>query len=384
MGAHGVIYLDNAATTFPKPLEVVRAVEECLQHYAVNAGRGIYPLARRADEVIVAARYKCRSLLGFAEGKLIFTASATHALNQILLGLTWHRGDVVYVSPFEHNAVARVLHHLEGTVGVEIRQLAVDRNTLSYDLEEIEKQFFACPPKALVISHVSNVCGVIAPLRELAAMTKKYQGLVIVDGAQGGPLLANTVRGDIDFYVFSGHKTFYGPFGAAGFWTHGQVPLQPLLFGGTGSKSEEMAMPEELPDRYEAGSHNVVAIAGLQAACDWLAAIGPQVIMKHERELALRLVEGLSCVPTVKVYTNPNVNWQAGIISFTIVGYTAQEVAMILAQNYNIAVRAGLHCAPYVHRFLGTLPHGTVRVSFGYFNTIEDVDALLQAVEEIV
>lgn len=355
-----------------------------MRDYGVNAGRGIYPLARYAEEVIASTRYKCRALLGFNDGELIFAPSATHALNQIMLGLEWNRGDVVYISPFEHNSVARVLHYLEEHLGIQIRQLSVVKDTLSYNLEDIKKKFFACPPKALVISHASNVCGVIAPVKELASLAKEYNGLVIIDGAQGGPMLADTVNSDIDFYVFSGHKTFYGPFGAAGFWTNGRILLRPLLFGGTGNKSEELFMPSELPYRYEAGSHNVVAIAGLQAACDWLAQVNPAEILRHERELTMQLVEGLANVEKVKLYVNPDPNQQTGIVSFRIDGYTAQEVAMILDQNYNIAVRGGIHCAPFAHRFLGTLPHGTVRVSFGHFNTKEDVNTLLWAVQDIV
>ncbi len=384
MDFSGVIYLDNAATTFPKPQDVINAVVECMKDYGVNAGRGIYHLARKAEQVIASTRHKCRVLLGFKDGEMIFTSSATQALNQILLGLEWNRGDVVYISPFEHNSVARVIQYLEEYVGIQTRQLPVVKETLSYNLEVIKKQFFACPPKVLVVSHVSNVCGVIAPIKELASMAKEYNGLVIIDGAQGGPMLADTVSSDIDFYVFSGHKAFYGPFGVAGFWTKGRILLQPLLFGGTGNNSDELTMPQELPYRYEAGSHNVVAIAGLQAACDWLTKVNPAEIIRHERELAIQLVEGLADIKEVKLYVNQDYNQQAGIVSFRIDGYTAQEVAMILDQNYNIAVRAGIHCAPYAHKFLDTLPYGTVRVSFGYFNTVEDVNILLRAVQDIV
>lgn len=231
MSNSSVIYLDNAATTFPKPQVVIDAVGECMRNYGVNAGRGIYSLARQAEQVIASTRRQCRLLLGFNEGELIYTPSATQALNQILLGLEWNRGDVVYISPFEHNSVARILQYLEEYAGIQVRQLSVDKETISYDLEEIKEQFFACPPKALVISHVSNVCGVIAPIKELASLAKKYHGLVIIDGAQGGPMLADTMSSDIDFYVFSGHKTFYGPFGVAGFWTNGRVLLKPILLG---------------------------------------------------------------------------------------------------------------------------------------------------------
>lgn len=379
------IYLDNAATTFPKPEAVIEAVAECMRNGAINAGRGSYPLARNADRLIEDTRYAVASLLNYKEGHVLFSASATLALNQVLLGINWSRGDIIYSTPFEHNSVSRVLQHLQDTLDVEILTLPFNVKTLEYDLDAIKQMFNKIPPKALVMTHVSNVYGLITPVSIIAEMAKDYKAIVVVDGAQGGPLLPlEQVHEHVDYYIFSGHKTFYGPFGIAGFVTNGNVPLTPIIYGGTGSHSELQSMPEDLPFRYEAGSSNIVAIAGLNAACSWLVETGIDNIREHERTLLKRTVEGLSEYSGVRVYVSNNLDNHLGTLSFTIEGYSAQEVGMILSQEFNISTRAGLHCSPAAHKLLGTLPHGTVRVGFSYFNTKDDVECLINAVRTIV
>lgn len=379
------IYLDNAATTFPKPQKVNEAVAECMRNGAINAGRGAYPLARRADRLIEDMRNIVASLLNYKHGEVLLSASATLALNQVLLGINWNYGDIIYSTPFEHNSVSRVLHHLKDSMGVKIITLPVNVKTLEYDLDAIKQMFNRIPPKALVMTHVSNVCGLITPVCIIAEMAKKYDAIVVVDGAQGGPLLPlERVQEFVDFYIFSGHKTFYGPFGIAGFVTNGNVPLKPIIFGGTGSHSELLSMPEELPFRHEVGSSNIVAISGLYAACGWLEEIGIDNIREHERTLLKRTVEELTEYPDVKMFVSNNLENHLGTLSFTIDGFTAQETGMILSQEFGISTRTGMHCAPLAHKFLGTLPHGTVRVGFGFFNTMDDVECLTNAVRTIV
>ena len=379
------IYLDNAATTFPKPETVIEAVADCMRNGAINAGRGAYPLARKADRLIQDTRNAVASLLNYKEGQVLLSASATLALNQVLLGINWNYGDIIYSTHFEHNSVSRVLQHLQDTLNVKLITLPINVKTLEYDLDAIKQMFNKMPPKALVMTHVSNVCGLITPISMIAEMAKDYKAIVVVDGAQGGPLLPlDRAQELVDFYIFSGHKTFYGPFGIAGFVTKGNIPLTPIIFGGTGSHSELLSMPEDLPFRHETGSSNIVAIAGLHAACGWFEETGIANIREHERALVKRTVEELSEYPDVIMFVSENLENHLGTLSFTISGYTAQEVGMILSQEFGILTRTGLHCAPLAHKCLGTLPHGTVRVGYGYFNTEEDVECLIKAVRTIV
>lgn len=375
------IYFDNAATTFPKPKTVIDAVTNCMQTCAINAGRGAYIEAIEAYKLINETREKVKEILGFQHGQVVFSPSATIALNQVILGLNWQRGDIVYITPFEHNAVVRTVNYLKDTIGLEVIEIPVNKETLEYNLDLLKEKFFKKPPKALIMTHVSNVCGLITPIRDISLMAKNYGAIIIVDGAQAGPILPLKDE-DVDFYIFSGHKTFYGPLGIAGFWHNKKFALNPMLFGGTGSYSESLEMPIETPFRYEVGSHNIVAISGLNAACDWLREIGPENIMLHECDLVKKLLLALEEFPEITLFINGKKH--TGILSFNVTGFTAQEVAMILSQQYGIAVRSGLHCAPLAHGFLGTLPHGTVRVGLSYFNTEEEIVVFVKSIKEIL
>jgi len=376
--------MDNAATTFPKPPAVIEAVRKCLKTGAVNAGRGVYALALEADKLIHQTRLQVASLLNYSKGQTIFTPSVTIALNQVLLGMTWEAGDFIYTTPFEHNSVARVLEQIRKAYSVEIITIPVDQ-ALNYQIDRLEELFQSKPPKAVAMTHVSNVCGLITPVTEIARLAKKQGAIVVVDGAQAGPLLPlDKAEEIVDYYIFSGHKTFYGPFGIAGFVTNGRIKTKPILFGGTGSHSELLTMPEDLPFAYEVGSPNIVAIAGLQAACNWIEQVGPSQIVEHEQSLLEKLVAGLAEFDEVQLYINSDLRQHLGTLSFTVEEYTAQEIGMILSQEFNIAVRTGLHCAPLAHQFLGTLPHGTVRVGLGYWNTEDQIEILLQAIQEIL
>lgn len=378
------IYLDNAATTFPKPLKVIDAINECMLNGCVNAGRAVYELAQKGDQLIAETRLKVSNLLGFNYGEIIFAPSATIALNQIIFGLNWKKGDVVYTTPLEHNSVIRPLTQLANIIGIKILQLPLDPFTYQYNMNEIERMFFNNPPTAVIMSHVSNVSGNVTPIEEIAIKAKIYDCKVIVDGAQAGPLLPVNNSKHIDFYVFSGHKTFYGPFGIAGFWYSKKHELKPYLFGGTGSHSESLSMPEQLPYKYEVGSHNIVAISGLNAACDWIKEIGYLKILEHEQALMDIVIDSFSDVEEIKLLLSKDKANQTGILSLTVDGYTPQEIATILDQEFNISVRAGLHCAPMAHSFFNTYPKGTVRVSLSYFNTIQDIKTLTYAIKKIV
>lgn len=374
------IYFDNAATTFPKPEEVYTAMDRVNRQEAVNAGRGSYALARKAAALISDTR---KAILKLAEAdevaEVVFTASATLASNQIFGGLEWSSEDVVYVTPYEHNAIVRVLYALQKKYHFEIVLLERKEESLELDLEKIQFQFSRKPPTVLVMTHVSNTIGAIVPVKELADLAKKYNAITVVDGAQALGLIPVSLKQmQIDFYIFAGHKTLYGPFGIGGFIRQKAVKLQPYLAGGTGSDSLNPEMFLGDVPVLEAGSPNLVAIAGLHAAVQTLH---PEELLQREQELTAYLTTQLRTIPRVILYTPHN---HVGIVAFNLEGYQSADVGMILDEDYNIAVRTGYQCAPYIHDVLEDKEHlGIVRASIGRYTTREEIDSLVKAVREI-
>lgn len=383
------IYFDNAATTFPKPEAVWRAIDEANRNYAVNAGRGSYTLAEQAEQMIDRTRNQIRELARADEGaEVVLTPSATLACNQILGGLDWKESDVVYLSPYEHNAIVRVLYLLQERFGFRILELAVDERSLELDLDKIRYQFLQDPPDVLCMTHVSNVTGYILPVEEIASYVKDRDTTVIIDGSQALGLIPVELRGSgIDYYIFAGHKTLYGPFGAGGFIDQALKKLYPVIAGGTGTDSRNPRMPETGVKRYEPGSLNLPAIAGLHAAIEELGSDGrrQQKLCDREKVLIGELEKGLQKVPRVFLYLPGDEKKRSGICSFSIEGYQAEEVGMLLDEDYGIAVRCGYHCAPLIHKYLRDEGYGgTVRVSVGQFNTREEIEALIRAIRDIV
>lgn len=386
------IYLDNAATSFPKSEAVYRAMDEANREFAVNAGRGSYVLAEKAGNIIEETRGLILTLAQAQEmAEVVFTPSATFACNQILGGLCWEKSDVVYVSPYEHNAVMRVLYVLQKRYGFEIEELAMNVKTLELDLEKIKYQFIQKPPSVLCMTQVSNVTGYVLPVEEVAALVRGSGTTVIVDGSQAFGLIPMELKeSGIDFYVFAGHKTLCGPFGIGGYVNHTGKRLEVVFAGGTGSDSLNLEMPEVSPGRYEPGSPNVVAAAGLYAALEELGRDresmyrSVQGIRQKERFLFRGLEEELLQVPGVRLYFPMEKERRSGICSFNVEGYQAADVGMLLDEDYGIAVRCGYHCAPLIHKYLRDESFGgTVRVSVGRFNTEDDVERLVRAVDEI-
>lgn len=374
------IYFDNAATTFPKPEEVYTAMDRVNRQEAVNAGRGSYALARKAAALISDTR---KAILKLAEAdevaEVVFTASATLASNQIFGGLEWSSEDVVYVTPYEHNAIVRVLYALQKKCHFEIVLLERKEGSLELDLEKIQFQFSRKQPTVLAMTHVSNTIGSIVPVKELADLAKKYNAITVVDGAQALGLVPVSLKQmQIDFYIFAGHKTLYGPFGIGGFIRQKTVKLLPYLAGGTGSDSLNPEMFLGDVPVLEAGSPNLVAIAGLHAAVQTLH---PEELLQREQELTAYLTTQLRTIPRVILYTPHN---HVGIVAFNIEGYQSADVGMILDEDYNIAVRTGYQCAPYIHDVLEDKEHlGIVRASIGRYTTKEEIDLLVKAVREI-
>lgn len=387
---HG-IYLDNAATTFPKPECVYRAVDEAGRCYGVNAGRGSYALARKACGIIEETREMIKRLAGADDvAEVVLTASATLACNQIFGGFDWRKEDVVYVSPYEHNAVMRVLHAYREKHGFLMEELAVKEGAGELDLEKVDYQFARKNPTVVAMCHVSNVTGYILPVKQVAQAAAKYGATVVVDGAQAfGAVPFRLKNMPVDFYIFAGHKALYGPFGTGGFLWSGRVPLKPVLFGGTGSDSLNLSMREDVSG-LEPGSPDIVALAGLHASlCELLEDSdggkgSVKQIFERERALASDLMQTLSGVRGVTLYPAGECTAQAGIVSFNIDGYQAPDTGMILDADYGIAVRAGYQCAPLIHSHLGTAAyHGVVRAGIGRFTTGEEIALLVRAVREI-
>lgn len=380
-----VVYLDNAATSFPKPDIVYSFADKIYREFGANANRGGNPLSRKASDLIQSTRKTVARWFNVSSAnKVIFSPSATIALNQVILGSLILPGGTIYVSPFEHNSVLRPVSYLQGIKAVKVKVLDVDKLTLEFDIEKIKTQFANFPPDMLILSHASNVCGVIPPVIEIGLLAKNAndKATVIIDGAQVSCMDGLPINEGIDYYVFSGHKALYGPFGAAGFIMCSDKKPVPVLFGGTGTGSENIFMPDTAPDTYEPGSMNLWAIAGLNASLKWIEETGRNKILTHYEKLKDMVLSSLIQIPNVVVY-KPR-GKMAGVISFNIKGVQPQSVENYLGSK-NISVRAGLHCAPWTHDFLGTINiGGTVRVSPGYYNTYDDIALFLENIKKLI
>ncbi len=378
-----IIYLDNAATTFPKPEVVYQTMDHFYRNFGGNAGRGANPLARKASNLLDETRSMLRSWLDALE--VTFAPSATIALNTVIAGARLRAGDIIYVTPFEHNSVLRPLEHLRKTVGVEIRVLPFDKHTLECKLDEVKKLFRLEPPRMLCISQVSNVLGLITPVDNLTQTAKQIASncIVLVDGAQAAGF-RELEMSRIDALVWSGHKSLYGPYGVAGIAFGTQWRPEPLLRGGTGTVSESIEMPEDGVSRLEAGSQNISAVAGLNAALKWLNGIGRKTINDHAEILTRHLCDVLCDLPDIVVYLPDRLDLIAGIVSFSVNDVKPQIIESVLGAQ-GIAVRAGLHCAPWTHEFINSIgAGGTVRASVGYFNSEQDIYQLQAVIGHVI
>jgi selenocysteine lyase/cysteine desulfurase len=380
-------YLDNAATTFPKPECVYTYADQFYRRFGGNAGRGNNPFAQIDGRLVSETRQLLATTLGISKAEgLIFTASATHALNLVILGMRLQVDDTVYVTPFEHNSVLRPAAHLAKSCGAGLVEIPFDKRTFGCQLSKLAGSFAVRPPTLVCVTQASNVCGVMPPVVDIARLAKKAnpQAIVVVDGAQVAGLYPLPLDdGLIDGYVFSGHKSLYGPYGIAGAALASGWRPEPLVFGGTGTLSENIEIPNDLPAAYEAGSHNICALAGLNASLKWLAHSGRDLIAKQTMTAALALREGLTKTPGVILHAPSMSEPWCGILSFSVDGIRPQDVESVLgAQGF--AVRAGLHCAPWAHRWLGTLEDGgTVRVSPSCLTDQETIEQFLNAVASI-
>ena len=375
-------YFDNAATTYPKPEIVYASMDQFYRLNGANAGRGRYNLAQSANALIGETRALVQELLHCPAKQVVFTPTATIALNIIIQGLICKGAQTIYISPFEHNAVTRTLHHFEEAGTISVHQLTVSHD-MKYDLDRIRYQFESEHPDLVIVSHASNVFGLIAPVTEICSLAKNFDATTVIDMAQTAGLVDCNLGLDVfDFAVFAGHKTLYGPTGISGFIMDPAIDLPPVIFGGTGFESANQNMPESLPERYEMGTMNTSGIAGLNAALKWGLDQGIEAIWEKEQEHRKKLIELLQEYWFIKIVGNyPGCNY-VGIVSCLIEGISSDSAGEVF-DRCGIAVRTGLQCAPLAHQFVGTHPAGTIRFSVGYFTSEDDFTELRQALDYI-
>lgn len=375
-------YFDNAATTYPKPECVYSSMDTFYRNAGGNAGRGSYELARTAGKLISDTRKKIQELLHCPAKQVIFEPTATIALNIILQGLIKKGVKNIYISPFEHNAVTRTLHHFVGEKNIIVTELEVKEN-FEYDLEKIRYQFDEKKPDLVVISHASNVIGLVAPVEDIFSLAKKYGAFTVVDMAQTAGLVeCNVGLSTFDFAVFAGHKTLYGPTGISGFVMKPDIDLPATIYGGTGYESANQKMPESIPEKFEMGTLNVVGIAGLNAAVEWVLNQTVEKLYRIENDKRKRLIELLDSYDFIKVVGVEQKCQYVGIISCLIDGISSDSAGNIFSEQ-GIAVRTGLQCAPLAHKFLKTYPAGTIRFSVNYFTSDEDFEELKKTLDYI-
>ena len=372
-----MIYLDSAATTFQKPRSVVDAMAEAMATMS-SPGRGGYPAAMRAADAAFDCRTELAELYHLQNPEqVVFTLNATHALNIAIKSLVPPGGRAV-VSGYEHNAVTRPLEALGARVSVAAAPLFRPEAVL-----EAFDRLVVPGVDAVICSHVSNVFGFVQPVEAIAALCRKRGVPFVIDDSQAaGVLTLDMAALGAAFIAMPGHKGLYGPQGTGVLLCGQDVSTRTLLEGGTGSLSEQQAMPDFLPDRLEAGTHNMPGIAGLLAGVRFVRQLGPEAICAEERQLAALAAEGLRRIPGLRVYALPDLAAQTGVLSVVPEHLDAEALGNALAER-GIAVRAGLHCAPLAHRTAGTLDTGSVRISFSHWNTREEVHCLLAAIGEI-
>ncbi len=380
-----MIYLDNAATSWPKPPEVLKAMTEVMERAGGNPGRSGHRLSIAAARVIYDTREAVARFFGSSDPlRVIFASNATHAINLALKGIL-KPGDHVVTSSMEHNAVMRPLRSLEKQ-GIRLSIIPCSTNG-SIDIRDINR---ALTPgtKLIVMTHASNVVGTLLPVNEIATIAHQAGTLLLVDAAQAAGVIPIDMRASwIDLLAFTGHKELQGPPGIGGLVINNNVnvsQIEPLICGGTGSRSESEEQPENLPDKFESGTANLIGIAGLGAGLKWIMDRGISEIRDNMKKLRRTLIDGLSALPGVIIYGTTDTDLSVAIVSFKIDGKHVSEIGLILDEEYGILSRVGLHCAPAAHKTIGSFPEGTVRLSLGVFTTVSEVQETVEAIRKIV
>lgn len=377
-----MIYLDNAATTFPKPECVYEAMDKFLREKGANPGRAGHRMSVEAEQEIEKARFTVAGFLGVkSPERLVFTFNATDALNMGIKGLLC-KGDHVITSRLEHNSVSRPLSGLEKQGAITVTR--VENSDDGFISPDDIRKAVRSNTKLIVCTHSSNVLGTIQPIREIGEVARERDIVFMVDAAQTvGVCDIDVEEQHIDMLAFTGHKGPFGPTGSGGLYVGKNVKLRAWREGGTGFEPESISQPDTLPFQLESGTPNSVGIVGLRTGIEFCIKEGIETIRQHERKLALRLVSALESDDRFGIYGNVDEDRKVGIVSINIKGLKSGEVGAILDNTFNIAVRPGLHCAPYTHQRIETFPEGTIRLSPGYFNTMEEIEETVSGLKKI-
>ncbi|MCR4434555.1 MAG: aminotransferase class V-fold PLP-dependent enzyme [Clostridiales bacterium] len=377
-----MIYLDNAATSYPKPDRVMEEMTRCMREYCANPGRGGHAMSIESGKAVIEAREVISSFFNFSNPlQLCFTKNATEALNIAIKGCL-KPGDHVITTCMEHNSVARPLKTLERDMGMQVS--IIEGNEFGeIDPQDIKKSIRQ-NTRLIICTLSSNVNGIVMPVKEIGKIARENGILFLVDAAQG----AGTVKIDVDeinadMMAFPGHKGLLGPQGTGGLYVREGLKINPLLQGGTGSNSENLYQPEFMPDVLESGTLNTPGIVGLSHGIRFIENFGLENMELYKYMLVKRLHEGVEEIRGVKVYSKNDMKKNTGIVALNFIGTDSTQISYTLDKVYHIATRAGFHCAPLAHRTLGTVETGVVRFSVGCFNTLEDIDRTLDALREI-
>ena len=376
------IYLDNAATSFPKPKEVATAVYDFMVNNGTSSGRGSYKKAMQSDYIV----YECRKLIGKLFNfdnpkKVIFTSNVTDSLNIAMRGIL-KENDHVITSSLEHNAVWRCLKTLERDINIKIDTVECSKDGIT-NQQDIKK-YIKKDTALIVFTQASNVLGTIQPIREIGAIAREHNIPFLVDSAQSAGAMKIDVKEDnIDILAFTGHKSLLGPMGTGGLIINTDIDIKPLKAGGTGGDSAYEYQPDYYPNHLETGTSNVSGIAGLREAIKFLNKECIENIHNKEKELTKYALEKLETVKDIEIYGPKDCEKMLSVISFNIKDKRPEDVGSILDQKYDIMLRAGLHCAPTTHSVIGTKERGTLRIGLGYFNEKEDIDKLVEALNNL-
>ncbi|MFC2007435.1 aminotransferase class V-fold PLP-dependent enzyme [Chloroflexota bacterium] len=380
-----MIYLDNAATSWPKPPEVLKAMTDVLENAGGNPGRSGHRLSIAAARVLYDSREEIARFFGIYDPlRVIFTSNATHAINLVLRGML-KPGDHVVTSSIEHNSVMRPLRSLEKQgIRLSIVPCEPDGSLQASHLKEAINS----ATRLVVVTHASNVAGTLLPVSEIASIAHEAGALLLVDAAQtAGAIPIDVPAMGIDLLAFTGHKELLGPPGIGGLVIADDVDvsrIEPLIRGGTGSRSESEEQPDDLPDKFESGTPNLTGIAGLGAGLKWITDKGIDEIRDHQKKLSLTLIDGLSTLPKVKLYGTLDPEHSVAIVSFTVDEKPVSEIGLRLDEEYGVLSRVGLHCAPAAHKTIGSFPGGIVRLSPGVFTSMSDIQEATQAISKVV